>query len=68
MSVKQLIIKCMGPLYPILFKTKIRNRKLEKEVKNLTFQFKRLLDADVKVESHIGAGTVVTITIPPAAV
>lgn len=38
MSVKQLIIKCMGPLYPILFKTRIRNRKLEKEVKNLTFQ------------------------------
>ena len=45
-----------------------RGEKDAAGIKNLTFQFKRLLDADVKVESHIGAGTVVTITIPPAAV
>ena len=45
-----------------------RGEKDAAGIKNLTFQFKRLLNADVSVESHIGAGTEVTITIPPAAV
>ena len=38
MGVKNIVIKCMGPLYPLLFKTRIKNRKLEKEIQNLTFQ------------------------------
>ncbi len=45
-----------------------RGEKDAAGIKNLTFQFKRLLNADVSVESQVGAGTVVTITIPPAAV
>ena len=41
-----------------------RGEKDAAGIKNLTFQFKRLLNADVSVESQIGAGTEVTILIP----
>ena len=41
-----------------------RGEKDAAGIKNLTFQFKRLLNADVKVESQVGVGTTVTITIP----
>lgn len=42
MNLKKAIIKCMGPLYPILFKKRIECRKLIKENKNLSYQISYL--------------------------
>ena len=42
MNVKKIIIKCLGPLYPILFKKRIEYKRLVKENKNLTYQISYL--------------------------
>lgn len=38
MSIKQTIVKCMGPLYKVFFKSRIENRRLLKKIDDLNYK------------------------------
>lgn len=50
-KLKQVVIKCMGPLYDVLFKTRIENRSLKKEMKQLNAE-KEYLNYQVNYLKH----------------
>lgn len=55
-KLKAFIIKCMGPLYGILFKTRIENRRLVKEKKDLESQINELTYQVNYLKHHFDIG------------